>query len=222
MIDHVLTFLKDQLNSYLKVKTGVEGFEVVFVQERTPREITLPKEALSALLVNLEEERTFRSGAAYQHQRDITSLPNKTLLPHLLYLNLYVLFVANFTNYSQSLKLLSLVISFFHSHRLFESQNSPALSSDIQKLTLELVNLPKWMLSMNYQGLFELSIIHDYYHNKVCTDLNIEPTSECRKILARHRLLVKNKVNGIQVIVPVTETGKPLAIKRLLESAYPA
>jgi hypothetical protein len=142
MIDHVFTFLKDQLNSYLKVKTGVEGFEVVFVQERTPREITLPKEALSAVLVNIEEERTFRSGAAYQHQRDITALPTKTLLPHLLYLNLYVLFIANFTNYSQCLKLLSLVISFFHSHRLFESQNSPALSSEVKKLTLELVNLP--------------------------------------------------------------------------------
>ncbi|MFP5274392.1 hypothetical protein [Coleofasciculus sp.] len=62
---------------------------------------------------------------------------------------------------------------------------------------------------MNYQGLFELSIIHDYYQNKVCPDLNIEPTPECRQILARHRLLVKNKVNGIQVIVPVTETGQP-------------
>ncbi|MDY7013933.1 MAG: hypothetical protein SVX43_10125 [Cyanobacteriota bacterium] len=62
---------------------------------------------------------------------------------------------------------------------------------------------------MNYQGLFELSIVHDYYHNRVCPDLNIEPTPECRQILASHRLLVKNKVNGIQVIVPVTETGQP-------------
>ena len=62
---------------------------------------------------------------------------------------------------------------------------------------------------MNYQGLFELSIIHDYYNNKVCPDLNIEPTPECRQILASHRLLVKKKVNGIQVIVPVVETGKP-------------
>jgi len=140
MLDGVLSFLKDRLNNYLKVKTGVEGFEVVFAQERNPREITLPKEALTALLVNLEEERIFRSGANYQKER--ASLPsNQTVNPH-LYLNVYILFVANFTSYTLSLKLLSLIISFFHSHRIFDSQNSPSLGFEIEKLAIELVNLP--------------------------------------------------------------------------------
>jgi len=141
MLDHVLTFLKDQLNSYLKIKTGVEGFDVVFVEERTQKEITFPKEAISAILVNIEEERTFRSGAIYDRGREGHLGVNPTAQPH-LFLNLYVLVVANFTNYSQSLKLLSLIISCFHSHRLFNHHNSPTLSPEIEKLTLELVNLP--------------------------------------------------------------------------------
>lgn len=34
MIDGVLTFLKDELNSYLRVKTGGQAFPVVFLEER--------------------------------------------------------------------------------------------------------------------------------------------------------------------------------------------
>ncbi|MEM9214355.1 MAG: DUF4255 domain-containing protein [Cyanobacteria bacterium P01_F01_bin.150] len=141
MIDQVLTFLKDQLNSYLKLKTGVEGFDIVFIQERSSKEVTFPKEAISAFLINIEEDRTFRSGAMYERGREGVLSVNPTLQPH-LYLNLYVLIVANFTDYIQSLKLLSLIISCFHHHRLFNHHNSPNLSPEIEKLTLELINLP--------------------------------------------------------------------------------
>ena len=37
---------------------------------------------------------------------------------------------------------LSYIIKFFQSHRLFDRDNSPTLSSEIEKLTIELVNLP--------------------------------------------------------------------------------
>jgi len=63
---------------------------------------------------------------------------------------------------------------------------------------------------MDYQQLFELSIIHDYYRSKICPDLSIEPTPECNQFLANHRLMVKRKVNGISIIVPVVEGNKPL------------
>ena len=139
MIEHVLSFLKEQLNSYIRVKTGAQGFEVVFLQERNQKEVTFQNDAITILLVNLEEDYTFRSGAAYERMPNQGGNPQKN--PN-VYLNLYVLFAANFTNYSQSLQFLSLIIKFFQSHRLFHHQNSPILNSEIEKLTMELVNLP--------------------------------------------------------------------------------
>ncbi|NEQ75377.1 MAG: hypothetical protein F6K23_21385 [Okeania sp. SIO2C9] len=56
---------------------------------------------------------------------------------------------------------------------------------------------------MIYKKLFELSILHEYYTNQLCPDFILEPTIECRKILSGHRLIVKNKVNGIVIIAPI-------------------
>lgn len=133
MIDNVLTFLKEQLNTYVTVKTGGQEFQVVYIDERVNKEISFQNNAITILLVNLEEERTFRSGAMSNGNNQIN--PN-------LSMNLYVMFVANFNVYSQCLQFLSLVIRFFQSHRLFDHQNSPSLSQDIEKLTMELVSLP--------------------------------------------------------------------------------
>ncbi|MEB3281953.1 MAG: DUF4255 domain-containing protein [Lyngbya sp.] len=139
MIEHILSFLKDQLNSYIRVKTGSQGFEVVFLQNRTQKEVSFQNDAITTLLVNLEEEYTFRSGAAHERMPNGGGMAQKN--PN-IYLNLYVLFAANFADYSQSLKFLSLIIKFFQGHRLFDHHNSPTLNPEIDKLTLELVNLP--------------------------------------------------------------------------------
>ncbi|MDJ0713959.1 MAG: hypothetical protein QNJ54_07040 [Prochloraceae cyanobacterium] len=63
---------------------------------------------------------------------------------------------------------------------------------------------------MLYKQLFELNIFHDYYRNQVGPDLSIEPTTECIRILSGHRLIIKNKVNGILVIAAVDLEHKPL------------
>ncbi len=139
MLEHVLSFLKDQLNSYIRVKTGAQPFEVVFLNTENQKEPSFPDNAITTLLLNLEEDYTFRSGAAYERMPPQGYNPPKN--PN-LYLNLYILYAANFSDYGQSLKFLSLIIKFFQSHRLFNHQNSPALCSDIEKLTLELINLP--------------------------------------------------------------------------------
>lgn len=62
---------------------------------------------------------------------------------------------------------------------------------------------------MIYKKLFELSIVHDYYENQICPDFSIEATTECAKLLRGHRLILKNKVNGIVVIAPVDSDNKP-------------
>lgn len=62
---------------------------------------------------------------------------------------------------------------------------------------------------MFYKRLFELNIFHGYYRDKICPDLIIEPTTKCSKILSGHRLIIKNKINGIEVIAPVDSDNKP-------------
>ncbi len=62
---------------------------------------------------------------------------------------------------------------------------------------------------MKYRKLFELSILHEYYGDNICRDFLVEPTIKCRKIIKGHRLIVKNKVNGIVVFTPVDSENKP-------------
>ena len=58
---------------------------------------------------------------------------------------------------------------------------------------------------MDYKPLFELNIFHDYYKKGICPDFYIEPTAECNKLLKGHRLIIKNKVNGINIVAPFKE-----------------
>ena len=59
-----------------------------------------------------------------------------------IHLNLYVLFVARFKDYLQSLRYLSLVLRFFQKHRVLDHESAPTLSDRIEKLTMELLTLP--------------------------------------------------------------------------------
>ncbi|NET44164.1 Pvc16 family protein [Okeania sp. SIO2B3] len=147
MIDHVVSFLQEKLDTYIKIKIGDqltfaenEGNRVVtLLENKNAKEIQLKEGIITTLLINLEEEYTFRSGAAYERMPNGGRVDQKN--PN-LYLNLYLLFVPYFNNYSYSLKFLSLIIKYFQSHRLFDHHNSPELHPEIEKLTMELVNLP--------------------------------------------------------------------------------
>lgn len=135
MIDNALVFLKEQLNSYIKLKTNSPENKVVFRENSSTEQVIFPDNAITLLLINLEEERTFKSGAVHNGASQGQPNPN-------LSLNLYTLFACNFTDYNDSLKYLSLTIDFFNSYRVFESQKFPSLSPEIDKLATEMVNIP--------------------------------------------------------------------------------
>ena len=141
MLQVVFSFLKEQLNNYLKVKRRDQPFEVevTFIKERQSPTLDFQENAINILLVNLEEEQLFRAGAAASSS--IANGINSQVNPN-IYINLYIMFVSYFKDYSQTLNCLSLVIEFFQSHRLFDGKNYPNLAPDLEKLTLELVNLP--------------------------------------------------------------------------------
>lgn len=135
MIDNAMIFLKEQLNSYIKVKINSSENKVVFLENSNIEQVVFPDNAVTVLLINLEEERIFKSGAVYNGGSQLQVNPN-------LSLNLYTLFVSKFTNYKDSLRFLSLTIDFFNSYRVFESQKFPSLSPEIEKLAMEMVNIP--------------------------------------------------------------------------------
>lgn len=62
---------------------------------------------------------------------------------------------------------------------------------------------------MSYQKLFGLDIFHSFYQDKICPDFYLEPTPACEKILKGHRLVLKNQINGIQIIARLNEEGEP-------------
>ncbi len=142
MIGDVLVLLKDLLNDYLSAGTDpTEPGEdkVVLPDGEKMDPISFKLGAITALLVNLEEESALRAADPYRR-----TLPDGTVLPVKpeIRLNLYVLFVARFGEYKQGLRNLSLVIRYFQNHRLLDRQNAPNLSADIDKLGIELVTLP--------------------------------------------------------------------------------
>ncbi|MGD2180608.1 hypothetical protein [Lusitaniella coriacea] len=62
---------------------------------------------------------------------------------------------------------------------------------------------------MHYQRFFSISIFHEYYRNKICSDFSIEPTQLCWKLIRGHRLILKNTANGLLMLMPVDEAQNP-------------
>lgn len=135
MIDNALIFFKEQLNNYIRLKTNSPENKVIFLENSNVEQLVFPDNAITVLLINIEEERTFKSGAVYNNGSQLQPNPN-------LSINLYTLFVSKFTNYNDSLKFLSLTINFFNNYRVFESKKFPSLSPKIEKLATEMVNIP--------------------------------------------------------------------------------
>lgn len=143
MLSEVLVFLKNQLNAHLSAKSGpLDGAAeelVVFVDDDKMDPINFKVNAVSVLLINIEEEKTLRDPDRYARQ-----LPDgdpQKAQPDIR-LNLYVLFAVRFKQYQDGLSNLSLIIRYFQSHRVFNHQNAPELSDDIEQLVMELITLP--------------------------------------------------------------------------------
>lgn len=138
MIAESLKFLKARLNKYLNPDDSGED-KVVFPNETSIEPLTFQKGAVSILLINIEEEKTLRASDRYTRV-SANGDPQKAHPD--IKLNLYVLFVAHFPDYENALQYLSLIIKYFQSHPVFEHDNAPELSENIEKLIMELITLP--------------------------------------------------------------------------------
>ncbi|HBB33583.1 MAG TPA: DUF4255 domain-containing protein [Cyanobacteria bacterium UBA8803] len=143
MLDLVLKFLKDELNTYLLTQTGsnLVKVEMSKLVDDTGK-YAFEAETIGVSVINIEEERIFKS---HLPEHTYTNGQHVVLDPELK-LNLYVLFAANFKQYDQALKYISYVLTYFQTHPAFTSEVYPALASRIHKLSVELQ-------SLNYEQL---------------------------------------------------------------------
>lgn len=138
IIQSAIEFIRDQINNYLQVKLGAIDAVVIDNVITQAGELNAPEICLS--LINIEEEKVHKAQHPYQTNSDgSVSLVNPEIK-----LNLYLLVSANFgaNNYEQALLYLSHIITFFQGKQIFNHQNSPTLSEDIEKLIFDLYNIP--------------------------------------------------------------------------------
>jgi hypothetical protein len=169
MIDEALVFIRDNLNQHIHLKffsavDNVEEQHVVFLEGDSLDTIVFESEAVSVLLVNIEEEKTLRSANLYSKK---TASGLSVVTQPEIKLNLYILFVPKYKQYDASLKYLSLIINYFQANRSFSAQTSPALSDNIGKLNIELVTQAGHELSEMW-GTLKTS-----YHPSLLYKLNL-------------------------------------------------
>jgi len=146
MLDLALTFLIDELNTYLLTRTASDSVKASLsrVVDEAGK-FAFDIDSISCSIISIEEERLLKS-----HLPDYSTVNGQHVVrPPELRLNLQILFAANFTHYDQALKYISYVLTFFHSHPLFSSDTHPALSPSIGKLSVEL-------LSLNFEQLNQM------------------------------------------------------------------
>lgn len=145
MISKVLVFLRKNIDEYLRSRIGnfpdteLSEDRISFIDGEKMDPPAFKLNAISLLLINIEEEKTLRNADPYTRN---LSDGNKQQIQPAIRLNLYILFVAHFKNYEQNLSYLSFIIQFFQNHRLMDQHSFPDLDSSIRQLAIELVTLP--------------------------------------------------------------------------------
>jgi hypothetical protein len=138
MLDIALQFLKNEINSYIKLQTG-SATDVVNLSQLVDEmgKYAIKSETVGIALINIEEERFTKAQLpdySYVNGQHIKREPE-------LKLNLHVIVAANFTHYDIALKYLSFVLTYFQSHPFFTPSEYPALDTGIAKLIVELQSL---------------------------------------------------------------------------------
>ncbi|CAA0120215.1 Uncharacterised protein [BD1-7 clade bacterium] len=147
MIYESLSFLSTEIQIFLARKGNLSSEEgliglshVVYEQGK----LAIEKDTLGAAVINIEEERTNRPSLPRAVKQADNSIAYQNPV---IDLNLSVLFVANFSDYTQALKAISNVIGFFQSNSVFAPDTFPALDARIGKLVCELQSLELEQLS---------------------------------------------------------------------------
>lgn len=129
------------MNSFFRLKFDIRQDMILLKNLVNQDKSVLPESEnkILATLVNIEEERV-KGGRRniFEKTEDGWSKTNPPV-----YLNLYVLFSANFgaNNYEEALRYITGVIGFFQSNNLFLPENHPGLENPADRLSAEIVSM---------------------------------------------------------------------------------
>ena len=141
MIDVALSALQSTLQTFINEAIGslqhqVRLDNIALVESQDSADELKDKVIIS--LVNIEEESALKNGLHYR-----TSPANGSVRYENppIYLNLYLLFTVNFPRqYSDALKLLSIIIQCFQGKNQFQVNDEMQLSLDLYTMTFEQIN----------------------------------------------------------------------------------
>ena len=133
MIDQTLLIITQEINQFLRLKFDLNEDKVLLsaLVDQDGNIATQDENKIIFTLIDISEETTLRN---VTDKRSLGNRPN-------LHLNLKVLFSAcfNSSNYIESLKYITAVISFFHAKPVFNISNSPGLgSTNVEKIIFDL------------------------------------------------------------------------------------
>ena len=140
MIDKALSFLADSINNYYEYNLGSSYNETVKLSGIVEQDGSTAKDTDNSVvltLINLEEERVLKT-----QRPTVENVNGQTVKfnPDIK-LNLYTLFTVNFSNYKESLKFISHIVSFFQINNVFTPGSHPTLDASIQKLIVDLYTI---------------------------------------------------------------------------------
>lgn len=148
MVDNVLVELQKSLNqAFQRSQPRAEDWVILsnlVDHEGKMVEDTRDKVVLS--LVNIQHETIVST-----YNRTIPAADGAyTVVSPPIYINLYVMFMANFLdrNYTAGLDAISQTISYFQQNPYLTHATNPNLSTDVDKIVMELANLD--MMQVNY------------------------------------------------------------------------
>jgi hypothetical protein len=137
-----MDLIRKEVNSYIIKKlndTTITSRVTLtsFVDENG--RITIPADSVGLSLLNIEEEKTLKLAGHVQTNK-AESLSSFVSPPISIYLQ--IMFTANFTNYSESLKHISYIMECLQTKPVFDGGNTPDMNNiDAPKLFFELNTL---------------------------------------------------------------------------------
>jgi len=138
MISLALHTIHNALNTHLREVFKLEKETVIMHTLSEDKNISIASNTLGFTVVNIEVENNRKTYSPYvKHGSGIA----KQQPP--VNLNVYILISACFktTQYLEGLHWLSEAIAFFQNKPVFDAVNTPGLPTEIEKLTMELVNV---------------------------------------------------------------------------------
>lgn len=148
ILSNILGQVQGRLNEYCRTAVVAPEDWVVLSniveQDGTPLDSVRNK--IVMFLANIQHDTTIGS---WNPAKPLNS-STYGIIPPPLYINLYVLFYANFSgrNYPQGIDMISLVLQFFQANPYFTHDNLPDLPPQVEKIAFEISNLDP--MGLNY------------------------------------------------------------------------